>query len=124
MPGRSEYHGIVIQESIRDPTVLYQMKILGTKTGKKWTLLKIEVEPRSVDETIRLIQTNLLSEKGAPYYAYLYRGDELIVVFPERTFRVSPDKNSWSEAVSYGESLNVPRTELDFRPCRFKDETF
>jgi hypothetical protein len=124
MPGRSEYHGIVIKESIRDPTVLYEMKILGTKTGKKWTLLKIEVEPRSVDETIRLIQTNLLSEKGVPYYAHLYRDDELIIVFPEKIFRVSPDKNSWSEAVSYGESLNVPRAELDFRPCRFKDETF
>jgi hypothetical protein len=124
MSSGSEYHGIIVRESIRDQTLFDGFRVVGRKAGKKWTLLKVSVEPKTVDRTIRLIQTNLLSEKGVPYYAHLYRDDELIIVFPEKTFHVSPGKSSWTEAVSYGVSLNVPRAELDFRPCRFKDETF
>jgi hypothetical protein len=124
MPSGSEYHGIIVRESIRDQTLFDEFRVVGRKTGKKWTLLKVSVEPKTFDRTVRLIQTNLLSEKGVPYYAHLYRDDELIIVFPEKIFRASPDKNSWSEAVSYGESLKVPRAELDFLPCRFEDETF
>ncbi len=73
---------------------------------------------------IREIQPNLLTENGVPYYAHFYRAEELIIVFPDRGFHVSPDENSWKEVISYGESLGVPRAELDFRPCRFRDETF
>jgi hypothetical protein len=119
-----DYHGILIREGIQDQTVLDDMPILGRKTGKKWTLLKIRVEQTTIVKTVRLIQANLLSENGVPYYAHFYRDEESIVVFPERAFHISSDRNSWNETVSYGESLGVPRAELDFTPCRFQDETF
>ncbi len=124
MPGDGEYHGIIVREGIRDPTVFQGMAVLGTKTGQNWTLLKVSVEAKAISRAIREIQSNLLTENGVPYYAHLYRSEELIIVFPHRAFHVSPDENSWREAISYGESLGVPRAELDFRPCRFRDETF
>ena len=100
------------------------MRILGQKTGRNWTLLKIGIEPRSLASAISEIQANLLFEKGVPYYAHLYRDNELIIVFPEKVFRITPDKKSWRQAVSYGASLKIPVTELDFKPCRIEDETF
>ena len=84
----------------------------------------MRVRPKKITQMIRLIQTNLLSENGVPYYAHFYRNNELIVVFPERVFHVPPDRNSWREMVSYGESLGIPKAELDFKPCIFNDETY
>jgi hypothetical protein len=100
------------------------MTVLGTKTGQNWTLLKVGIEAKAISSVIREIQLNLLTENGVPYYAHFYRDEELIIVFPDRAFHISPDENSWNEAVSYGESLGVPRAELDFGPCRIRDETF
>ncbi len=124
MSGNGEYHGLIVREGIRDPTVFQAMTVLGTKTGQNWTLIKIGIEPKAISRVIREVQSNLLTEKGVPYYAHFYRGEELIIVFPDRVFHVSPEEDSWREAISYGESLGVPRAELDFRPCRFRDETF
>ena len=119
-----EYHGIIVRDGIRDQTIFDRMTVLGTKTGQNWTLLKVGIEAKSISQVIREIQPNLLTENGVPYYAHFYNDEELIVVFPEKVFHVSPDKNSWRDAISYGESLGVPRAELDFRPCRFREETF
>ena len=119
-----EYHGIIVRDGIRDQTIFDRMTVLGTKTGQNWTLLKVGIEAKAISRVIREIQSNLLTEKGVPYYAHFYRGEELIIVFPDRAFHVSPEEDSWKEAISYGESLGVPRAELDFRPCRFRDETF
>src|SRR5205809_2782192 len=124
MLGGSEYHGIIAREGIRDQTIFDRMTILGTKIGQNWTLLKAGIEAKAISRVIREIQQNLLTENGVPCYAHFYRGEELIIVFPDRSFHVSPNENSWKEAISYGESLGVPRAELDFRPCMFRDETF
>ena len=124
MPGGGECHGIIVREGIRDPTVFQGMTVLGTKTGQNWTLLKVGIEAKAISRVIREIQLNLLTENGVPYYTHFYNDEELIVVFPEKVFHVSPDKNSWRDAISYGESLGVPRVELDFRPCKFQEETF
>ena len=124
MSSGGEYHGIIVREGIRDKTIFHRMTMLGTKTGQNWTLLKVGIEAKSISQVIREIQPNLLTENGVPYYAHFYNDEELIVVFPEKVFHVSPDKNSWRDAISYGESLGVPRAELDFRPCRFREETF
>jgi hypothetical protein len=120
----AEYHGILIKEGVKNQTIFDQVRVLGKKTGRKWTLLKIGVEVKNITRTVRMVQANLLIENGIPYYAHFYRDDELIVIFPERIFNASPEKSSWSELVSYGESLGIPKAELDFRPCRFKDESY
>src|SRR5438046_8801497 len=107
-----------------EPTAFRSTAVLGTNAGQNWTRIKIGIEPTAMSRVIREGQSNLLSEKRVPYYAHFHRGEELIIVFPDRAFHVSPEEDSWKEAISYGESLGVPRAELDFRPCRFRDETF
>ena len=124
MSSADEYHGIIVREGIRDQAVLDKMTVLGPKNGKEWTLVKVGVKSDAISKIIRLIQTNLLSENSIPYYVHFYRDDELIVVFPEKVFHLSTDEKSWREAVTYGESLGVPKDELDFRPCRVQQETF
>ena len=119
----SEYHGIIIKESLKDQSVLDRTKILGQKKGIKWTLLRVGVNENKIDEVLGLVQKSLVTEP-ARYYAHFYREGKLIVVFPKKIFHLTPKRETWRPAVDYGKSVGVPEKELDFKPCRFEEETF
>jgi hypothetical protein len=87
-------------------------------------MLRVQIDENQLERLVKLVQTNLLIENNVPYYAHFYRKGELIVIFPERVFRLRPDKESWGPAVRYGKSLGISERELDFKPCRFEDETY
>jgi hypothetical protein len=59
-----------------------------------------------------------------PFYAHFYRPRELVVVFPDRVFRLTPQKQSWGPAVAHGRAAGIPQEQLDFHPCRFEDEAW
>jgi len=114
------YHGIIVDESQKDKSIFKKLKVTGQSKGEHWTLYKISVPEKDLEKTLKAIQTNMA--KG--FYFHVYRGDELIAVFNERTFRVKTDKSTWKELLSYGKELGIPEEQLDFFPCRFEDETY
>jgi hypothetical protein len=120
--GSREYHGIVIKESLREQSILDKIQVLGIKRTGSWTLLRVRIRETELGKFVGLIRRNLLTD--VHYYAHFYREGELIVVFPKRTFRLKPDKSTWEPVVSYGTSIGIPEGELDFKPCRFEDETY
>lgn len=118
-----EYHGIVINISQKDKRIFAEMDIVGKRSIIPGILIlyKIMVNPDRLEATISKLQENL---RGNLFYFHLYQGDELIAVFRHRILIASPDPASWSEIVSYGRSMHIPRFWLDFKPCRFEDEQF
>ena len=119
-----EYHGIIIREGLRDRSILDRMHILGSKNGKEWTLIRVGMSGKDLPDIVSVVQRNLLTERGVPFYAHFYNKEELIVVFPERIFHLKQEKSSWEPVVSYGKSLGISEKELDFKPCRFSEETY
>jgi hypothetical protein len=119
-----EYHGIVIKESLSDQSVLKAMTLLGEQHSDGWTLLRVEIGGARIDEVLKRVKASLLTEDGVPYYAHFYRGDELIVVFPEKVFYVTPNTETWRTVVDYGVSKGIPRDQMDIKPCRVEDETY
>ncbi len=101
-----------------------KMEILGIKRTGNWTLLRVGIGETRLRRLLGVVQRNLLTERSVPYYAHFYREGELIVVFPERTFHLKPDKSTWEPVVSYGRSMGIPEDELTFKPCKFEDETY
>lgn len=120
----SLYHGIIVEESLRDSSVLNTVAILGRKKGRDWNLLRVGVQEKLLPKVIEQVQRNLRVENGVPFYAHFYRSGELVVVFPDRVFNSTPDKGMWGPAVSYGRSVGIPPEQLDFAPCRYEDETY
>jgi hypothetical protein len=118
----SEYHGIIVKEGLKNQSILNKLKILGKKKAGEWTLLRVGVGENRINEVIKLVQKNLVTEPA--YYAHFYRNQELIVVFPRKIFILTPNKEAWKPAVDYGKSLGIPEEELDFKPCRFEEETY
>jgi hypothetical protein len=121
---RCDYHGILVAEGLRDRSVLGTVTLLGTRRGRDWTLLRVAVTEERLALVIARVQRGLRVEGGVPFYAHFYRPCELLVVFPERVFRLTPRKESWAPAVSCGRSVGIPQEQLDFNPCRFEDEAY
>ena len=119
-----DYHGIIIKQSLRDPSILDSVRILGKKSAKNWTMLRVLIRDEGLENFAKLVQANLLTENKVPYYAHFYNQQDLIVIFPDRVFRIKPDKKTWGSAVRYGRSIGISERELDFKPCRFEDETY
>ena len=88
------YHSIIIEESLNDPKVLENYKILRTKFSAKnnWHLHIIEI-PESVEKFIKEIQGAMVEDK--PYYFHIYdAGETLTVVFKDRIYGESKIKIS------------------------------
>ncbi len=118
------YHGIIIKQSLRDRSILDNVEILGKRTAKDWTMLRVLVKDDRFENFLKLVQANLLTENKVPYYAHFYNRQELIAVFPSRIFHIKPDKKTWGPVARYGKSIGIPERELDFKPSRFEDETY
>ncbi len=124
-----EYHGIIIDHSQHDRGIFKDLDVIGTKKLFLGLIVfyKIKVRPSDLDRVIQRIQKNMSSRfliKKQEYYAHFYRADELIVVFRDKTFRVTTDRKTWRDPIVYGKSLHIVEDQLDFTPNRIEDETF
>ena len=124
-----EYHGIIIKQSQRDARVFEKMEIISRKNAILGliVLYKVRVRAEDLNKTIRAIQSNMTDRFmlfPQNFYAHFYRGNELIAVFRDKVFHMTPEKSTWKAALEHGKSLGIPEKQLDFRPCRIKDEKF
>ena len=119
-----DFHGIIVQESLKDSLLLNDVIILGRKQTKDWELIRVGIMNSEIEEFIEAISDCLRVEESIPYYAHFYSRNKLIVVFPHKVFNVTPDKETWKLAIKYGLSRGIPLEQLDFFPCKFEDETY
>ena len=118
----NKYHGILLDTEFTDPNYLSQFRVFAKKKSNRnpWTAYGVIVSGDMLDETVREIQSLLIP--NAPYYTHLYNEDEVIVIFKERFFKVTYDKKTWDEVLNFGNSLGIPKNQMDIKPCRFEDE--
>lgn len=114
------YHGILVDASFLDPEFPLSFRNFAQQVAGSWLLHGIEVPQQDLTAAIEQIQRAMKADR--PYYAHLYNDTELIVIFKERVFRVSPDTATWKPIVEYGEAFGIPTEQLDFLPNRFQDE--
>lgn len=114
------YHAIIVDESLKDKSVLDRLKIIGTKKGG-WTLYKIEVPHKDFEKTIQLIHSSL---DNGEWYFHFYNNDgsKLVIVYKDKTFFTNNDKDNWEDAIEHGIGLSIPKEQLDFVPNNFADE--
>ena len=119
---KESYHVRVVSTSFKDPGFIGKWKELGKRPSRSnpWINIKLEVPEERLEELVTEGQKLLISDK---FYFHAYRGNELIVVFPERIFRLTPDKSTWGEMVKYCRECGIPEGQ-DVSPARFEEEDF
>ncbi|HEX5774691.1 MAG TPA: hypothetical protein VFY28_01875 [Candidatus Paceibacterota bacterium] len=102
--------GTIVENSLREPSVLKELSILKSWPDGTWNLHQVELDR---EQAIKL--GSHLSD--GPWYMHFWESgsDDVLIVFRGKTFDIKhSDKSTWSEAVSYGKSIGVPEEQLDF----------
>lgn len=114
---RYDHHAVLVREGLRRPEVLRQLPILASQRNANWTIVKVGIPRADLSRAVELIRATLIDEPT--YFAHVYdaeTADEVTVVFPDRVFSATSDRESWNEAVQYGIDKGIPREELVFSP--------
>lgn len=109
-----KYKGTIVQESLFDDRCLNDFEIIGFRVTKeddpqnRWHLFTVFAS----EENLEKVAANLKPEK---WYAHFWNGDDVIAIFPNKTFSFKhSDKSTWSEAIEHGRNLGIPEEQLDF----------
>jgi len=118
------FHGIIIEESLEDKSILKDLKILKTKVEKvtsehrtpwlsKWTIHTIEIGDKSAMKIAGKISAAL--SKKHPWYCD-YKDDEYhFIIFSKHLFCVKKENTyEYEDVKKYGRKLGIPEHQLDF----------
>lgn len=113
------WKGVVIAESLRDPTILNQLSVYRASisnnglqiddqgTRGRWHLYWVAVSGDQIDTVQRQLLTG--------WYAHFWEADQLLAVFPDARFEMSrTDQATWQAAIAHGLAHGIPADELDF----------
>ena len=114
-------HGIIIDQEFENKSFPATFEVFAKKKSGDWKIYGIKIDDLEIEDIIKKIQDNMKSDEA--WYAHLYNDKELIVIFKDKVFRVTPYISTWGKIINYGKNLGIPDEQLDFWPNRFQDET-
>lgn len=122
------YKGTIIEESLKDKSILSEIKILNTKiepvTGKhqtpwlkQWTLHKVEIPENKAEKVAGEISKVLDYSHKSAWYADFKNPEWHYIIFKDRVFKIGRgDEVGYRKAKEYGMSLGIPKHQVDFSP--------
>ena len=123
------YKGVMIEESLKDTSVLKNVDIISTKVEKvvkshktpwltQWTLHTVEIPEEKAQEIANAISKALESEHN--WYADFKNKQFHYIVFKGKVFKVDRSKSDeYEEVKKYGISLGNMSSTQFFRQCVF-----
>ncbi len=113
------WRGMLIAESLKDPTLINELRVSGARISReelplddaghlgRWHLYWVDVTPEQI-EAIR--------EQLKPgWYAHFWAGDRMVVVFDDARFDLDRfDRSGWAPAIEHGLRRGLRREWLDF----------
>lgn len=117
--------GIVIEESLKNVSVLQKMRIISTNVvlvnGQhktpwltQWTMHSVEIPDEAVAEVVTAISSSFDNRDN--WYADFKSQREHYIVFPHKIFLVDRSKpENYREVIEYGLQKGIPAEQLDFK---------
>jgi len=121
-----DYRGIVIEESLEDSSVLWDLTIVSTKVSpvvekhqtpwvKQWTMHTVEIPEAQVAVVAKRISQALDSKHA--WYADFKNDTHHYIIFHDKVFFVDrTSQMQYDEAKQYGIALGIPDYQVDFHP--------
>lgn len=121
------YRGIIIEESLLDPSVLSEVEILETKIEAvrpehktpwvlQWTMHTVEFPEEKADHIAEELSKSL-DAKHPTWYADFKNDTHHYIVYLLKVFKVDlSNPRQYKEVKKYGRHLGIPAQQLDFAP--------
>ena len=118
--------GVIIEESLKDKSVLKDINVTATRVEKatakhktpwvnQWTLDTIEVPEDRAKEVAHKLSQSLDSKHN--WYADFKNDSHHYIIFRDKIFYINrKSKRQYDEAKDYGISLGIPEYQVDFHP--------
>lgn len=123
-----QYEGVIIEESLKDKTVLDGLEIKDTKVEpvtleyktpwlNQWTLHTVLIPEDRGDYIAEKIGKSFDYSHGSAWYAD-FKNDKIhYIIFQDKIFKIDrTKKEEYNEATKYGISLGIPAYQVDFAP--------
>ena len=122
------FTGVIIEESLQDPSVLSELTILETRVEpvtpehqtpwiEQWTIHRVAVREERAAQVAKRLSEALDGEHSHAWYADFKNEAVHYVIFLHKVFPVSRNsEEQYAEVVEYGKKLGIPRYQLDFSP--------
>ncbi len=127
-----DYQGIIIRESLGDPSILRDIKIIKTKIEEvtekhqtpwltQWTLHTVGVPQEKGDVFAEKISKSFDATHSTHWFADYKNDIHHFIIFPNRIFKVDvASPILYNEAKTYGTSLGIPDYQLGFAPKNYE----
>ena len=102
--------GTIVENSLEDKSILNELQIEKTWQDGDWILHEVLVDEKKVNEMGKYLA-------DGPWYIHFWEpgSDKILVVFKNKMFEIlNSNKSTWSDAIKYGESMGIPKEQLDF----------
>lgn len=119
------YTGVIIEESLKDKSVLGKVKILKTVVEKvterhqtpylkQWTLHTVEIPDEQAEILAEIISQSF--ERGHnDWYADYKNNKHHFIIYPDKIFKVDLENPvGYRAAKEYGISLGIPYYQVNF----------
>jgi len=122
--GKTNYRGVIIEESLNNKKVLNKVKMLKTKTSpttekdktpwvKQWTLHTFEISEEDADKIAKQLSKDL--DKAHSWYADFKNENYHFIIYRGKIFKVDlKNPTLYEDAKQYGISLGIPEYQVDF----------
>ena len=119
------YKGIIIEESLEDPSILSELEIIETKVIPvgpeqktpwllQWTLHTVEFSDDKADRIADEISKSI-DAQHPQWYADFKNDTHHYIVFLMKVFKIElADVRTYEEAKKFGHHLGIPSEQLDF----------
>lgn len=101
---------MIVKNSLKDESILEELEILRSWKDGDWELCEVSVSEEQAKDVARFLD-------DGPWYVHFWEDgrDDVLVVFKHKTFWIQhSDKETWKQAVEYGQSIDIPFAQLDF----------
>ena len=105
-----KFRGIIIENSLINKNILDKIDVKKTYQSGDWTLHNVLVGKEQIHELAKHIA-------DGPWYIHLWKKgeDDVKVIFKNKVFDIKfSDKSTWTDAVTYGQSIGIPDDQLNF----------
>lgn len=104
------YTGCIIDESIKDKSILREFTILETKNDGGISYI-VETDESRIDSTVLKLQASMTEEKC--WYTDLQNYDYHYIIYNDKIFKVNRDcPEQYEEAKEYGLERDIPEEYL------------
>lgn len=122
------YRGVIIEESLKDLSVLRGVRILATRVEQvtekhqtpwltKWTLHTVEVQREDAEKVAKQIRKSIDTAHAHSWYADFDDGKFHYIIFPDKIFKIDmQSEEQYAEAKAHGIVLGIPPYQVDFHP--------